>query len=544
VGRLGAMNTAVGPVQDPASPAHRVPPRPKRQLVLHPILFGAFPVLYLFAQNVHEGLGWSDVLAPLLVCVAAATIVMAVCWLALRDARRAGLITSAFVVLFFSYGHVYQALGGRRVAGFVVGRQALLLPLWAILAAAAVVLAVRLGGRSAALTFGLNLIAAGLVMVNLVQIVVAQAAAPGEVHPAGFDAARPAWHPLPGVTKPPDIYYIVLDEYAGPTTLQDQFGFDDGPFLRALSLRGFDVEPDAHTNYPRTSLSLASTLNMTYLDFLTRRFGAGTGDARPLLDLIRNCEAVRLLKRAGYSYVHIGANWLPTSRSPQADAEVRFGGLSEFSTVLYHSTLLEPVARRLHLLPKLLDDRRSEWSAVRAQFDDLASGRSRTDVQAPRFVFAHLLVPHDPFVFDARGRYVSEQLEAREDASRAYVDQLAWVNGEVLRVMDRLLAGPASSRPIVVLQSDEGPYAGEPTAWGPNPKPLTVQRKFGILNAYELPGLAPSDVPAGITPVNTFRLILDRYFGMTLPLLPDDEYTFRDLRHLYRFSRITSRVGT
>jgi len=256
VGRLGAMNTAVGPVQDPASPAHRVPPRPKRQLVLHPILFGAFPVLYLFAQNVHEGLGWSDVLAPLLVCVAAATIVMAVCWLALRDARRAGLITSAFVVLFFSYGHVYQALGGRRVAGFVVGRQALLLPLWAILAAAAVVLAVRLGGRSAALTFGLNLIAAGLVMVNLVQIVVAQAAAPGEVHPAGFDAARPAWHPLPGVTKPPDIYYIVLDEYAGPTTLQDQFGFDDGPFLRALSLRGFDVEPDAHTNYPRT-LALA-----------------------------------------------------------------------------------------------------------------------------------------------------------------------------------------------------------------------------------------------------------------------------------------------
>jgi hypothetical protein len=41
-----------------------------------------------------------------------------------------------------------------------------------------------------------------------------------------------------------------------------------------------------------------------------------------------------------------------------------------------------------------------------------------------------------------------------------------------------------------------------------------------ILNAYYLPGEESRLYPT-ITPVNTFRIILDAYFGQDYPLLPD-----------------------
>jgi hypothetical protein len=44
--------------------------------------------------------------------------------------------------------------------------------------------------------------------------------------------------------------------------------------------------------------------------------------------------------------------------------------------------------------------------------------------------------------------------------------------------------------------------------------------RMSILNAYFLPG-ARTSVPATITPVNTFRIILNEYFGQNLELLKD-----------------------
>jgi hypothetical protein len=42
--------------------------------------------------------------------------------------------------------------------------------------------------------------------------------------------------------------------------------------------------------------------------------------------------------------------------------------------------------------------------------------------------------------------------------------------------------------------------------------------------------------------VNSFRLILDRYFDAGLGLLPDRVYIFKDERHLYRYWDVTDRA--
>src|SRR5881409_1678665 len=148
-------------------------------MVIHPLLFAAFPVLYLWAHNVQEGVSFGDVIWPLLLIVGVTASLFAVGWVALgKNAARAGLVLSVLVLLFFSYGYVSRALEGVRIGGFrdepetgfLIGRNAYLLPLWAALAVTGTVLSVRARKRLPGWTQVMNYAAAGLVVINLATV--------------------------------------------------------------------------------------------------------------------------------------------------------------------------------------------------------------------------------------------------------------------------------------------------------------------------------------------------------------------------------------
>lgn len=55
-----------------------------------------------------------------------------------------------------------------------------------------------------------------------------------------------------------------------------------------------------------------------------------------------------------------------------------------------------------------------------------------------------------------------------------------------------------------------------------------------MLNAYYLPGANVSEILyPSITPVNTFWVIFNNYFGTNLDLLPDKNYVLLDERNPY-----------
>ena len=72
-----------------------------------------------------------------------------------------------------------------------------------------------------------------------------------------------------GKENPPDIYYIILDEYPNNESLKKNYGFDNTEFLTFLENSGFYVVNNSFSNYPTTIQSLSSSLNMEYLDVLT-----------------------------------------------------------------------------------------------------------------------------------------------------------------------------------------------------------------------------------------------------------------------------------
>ena len=125
--------------------------------------------------------------------------------------------------------------------------------------------------------------------------------------------------------------------------LQGQFGFDDGEFLRQLRARGFVTNPSSHSNFPYTSMSLASTMSADYLGDIVRTFGkASRQTVVPYHRTVREAPVVQALKGIGYRYELLG-NWYETSnRSPLADKNHQEDG---WLTVLGHALMLDNFAR-------------------------------------------------------------------------------------------------------------------------------------------------------------------------------------------------------
>jgi hypothetical protein len=149
------------------------------------------------------------------------------------------------------------------------------------------------------------------------------------------------------------------------------------------------------------------------------------------------------------------------------------------------------------------------------------------------FVYAHIIAPHPPFVFDEKGKVLSPNEPFKladanhfvKDHSRktyivGYRNQLQYINTRVLEVLDAILAH-SDVPPIIILQGDHGP--GAHMHYGSFEKTLPAER-FGILNAYYFPDQDYAGLYPSISPVNSFRVVLNQFFGQDYALLPDRHY--------------------
>lgn len=510
---------------------------------LHPLLAATFPVVFLFAANISEQITPEPLLGPLALAIFGAAILTAVVVVVLAafgvDPARGALVATLLVVLFFAYGHVWQTVDE------TVRLHRFLLATWAALGLVGAALVLRVSCATVrAATAAFTVAGAALVAINVVPIVplaVGQLAIGPADDPASQDEV-----PAPGSGR--SIFYLVFDRYAGEPALEAIYGFDNRPFLEELERRGFVVASEATANYLKTAHSLASTLAMEYLDTEALAAEASSPDDwTPLYRALQGSHAVeRFLHERGYSYVHLGVRRGATYMNTSADRTFLYGGHTEFAAVLMDTTLLAALENLGGDEPGGLGG--IYGNATLYQFnvlEQLATARS----DRPRFVFAHFLLPHPPYVFNADGSWVtSEQASARSGAQQ-YLEQLQYVNARVLGLLDILLEGPADERPIVLIQSDEGPFPDryardeEGFAWLEATDEELLQ-KFSILAAYHVPELAGREqlVYPEITPVNSFRLIFSEAFGADLPLLEDRNYVFVDQRRIYELVDITDRV--
>ena len=499
-------------------------------LPVHPFLFASVAVLNLWAENVSDQVRFGDVLhvwAAVLLAVAAASSLVLV---AVRNARLAAAITTVLVLWTLWFGYLEEPLRS------AVGEELLLIA-WIAVGVGAVAVIVIVRRWPGGLTRYLNLVGGFLIAVNVVPVASHEiaAAAEGTYQPAGLESL--AGTPTGIAANRPDIYYIILDRYPSQQTLAGTtYEYDNSSFLGELERRGFYVAPRSHANYTFTALSIASSLNMDYLDVETMADMAPTSDAwKPVYDMLAgSLAAPELLEREGYTYVQLPSWFEPTAAGSEVDIRPRLAAFSEFADALYRSTIFPIVLKRLDIR----GPGTGHADHALFQFEQLAEP---PEVTGPKFVFAHILLPHPPYVFGPDGVLpVSEVTDGNDAPREAFLGQLEYTNKRILEVIDELLRGSDESDPVVIIQADEGPYNPRVVSDWTSASPEDYQVKFGILNAYYMPGIARTGLYPAITPVNTFRLLFNDYFGADFPLLEDRVYAFGE--RIYENVDITDRL--
>jgi hypothetical protein len=246
----------------------------------------------------------------------------------------------------------------------------------------------------------------------------------------------------------------------------------------------------------------------------------------------------REFQALGYRYVHMGSWFGPTESNPAADENITFGVEEEFESVLRDTTILPAIERLGGGEEAALTflDRHREITLF--QLRQLARQAS---VPGPKFVFAHILLPHDPYVFREDGSVIPEEEALATDEAELYAGHLAFLNGRIKDLVATLTAGDDDADPIIILQGDEGPLACRSVDCVRDDDRYFAIR-LGNLNAMFLPGV-DAVVPADISSVNTFRFLFGTVFGLDVELLPDRSFTWPDNDHIYDFRDITDQLS-
>jgi hypothetical protein len=495
---------------------------------VHPFLIAAFAILSLIGHNIIE-IAPGDGLRALLLSLLLVGIVLLVTRAVARWSwARSGLVASLFAVLFFSYGHIYTFVEGTTLFGFRVGRHLVLGPIWMAIFIAGV-WAIKRMKDPANLTRTLNIVGAVLLVVPVYQIGAHELTTINSQENLAKAAQE---EPEVGDSSLPDVYYIILDAYTRDDTLLEVFDYDNSPFLQELEARGFRIPRCTQSNFGRTYLSISSSLNMGYVQDFAPYNGPGE------LTVMMKENAVRMKMEAlGYKIVSFDAGFFRT-QWPDADLFFSYkdegglqGTINEFEQLAMDTTgllLLLDTNIALGGSPSALVDetiKRERFTVVNYNLDGLEE--KVPQIPGPKFVFAHIPAPHGPYVFGEKGEFSTKL----DNTPEGYRNQVAYLNQRVIPIIDAILAS-SDIPPIIVIQGDHG-----------SEETFGDFRRLNILNAYHLPGDGSAGLYPTITPVNTFRLIFDTYFGDHLDLLPDISY-FSPPGHDYDFQVATdSRPG-
>ena len=348
----------------------------------------------------------------------------------------------------------------------------------------------------------------------------------------------------------PDIYYIVLDGYARNDVLNEYYGFDNSEFINKLQASDFVVPFEARSNYHKTVLSVSSTLNMNYIaDLLPELDKKDTyywWFMEPLIDhsIVRSS-----LEERGYRSYAIETGWGITD-NPTTDVYYQPCSIviNDYENVLIKMTPLNMFSSffsQISCFPSYDNHRR----IVNFNFEKLSEISKKEE--GPKFVFAHILSPHPPFVFGENGEHLTplynyslrdaNEILITDDEYRSfYVDQMKFVNTMLVDLVDDILTN-SSTPPIIILQADHGP--GMLTDFRSSTN-TCLKERFSVFAAYYFPNIAQESMPVDMTPVNLFRFVFNEYFGTELPILPNRHYYFKESIYLFQTEDVTLAVDS
>jgi len=496
------------------------------------IFFTVYPLLFLWATNVSE-IYASEVIRPLLFSLIGSGVLIAVLYACFREIGKAAVVGTLVLVAFFSYGHVYYE--ARAIPALLaISHHSTLLPIYIVLFGFGIWwVAFRVENLKNVIKslniIGLLLIGASFLQLGIYYVMTTIATDQSVSFQPGLNITT-------NRNALPDVYYIILDGYMRADALQQDLGFDNSPFVDELGKLGFYVAPCSRPNYDFTRASIASALNMKYIPNMP---DVNTVEENSFYTIIKNNEVRRQLESVGYKTVAFQTDY-PWLNFEDADvylglnhSTIDFQNIYPFEAMYINTTaavILDAVFSKFNIEqyfkvnPSVQKNDSTNLSGltifnqldlqshVSTQLFILDKLPEVPAITRPKFVYVHLMIPHYPHVFSPDGEILTDPgfygdggKPINTDYSwRGYIDGVQFVNKRIIPILQTIIS-KSKNPPIIVLQGDHGQDGNN---------------RYTNLNAYYLPN-GDKNLYKSITPVNSFRLIFNDYFGADYPLLPD-----------------------
>ncbi len=507
-----------------------------KKFPVYPILLAAFPILSLWAANLQY-IRPESIYRSFLGVLLGTIIVWGVLAVLLRNIHKAAIITSIAGIMFSSYGRLYPLIEDVSVFGVIIGRHRFLIVIMGLILVALSLWVIKTKKDLSRIIPLMLIVSFGLLAIPSIQIashLLKEANLKSVNLSAQASTQRRDVTTLPLISLPqdklPDIYYIILDSYGRADVLNDCFDQNIQPFLENMEEIGFVTAAESQTNFTITDLSLAAALNMDYPQSFAIE-PEQASDPAVLHEWTVHNTVRNSLESMGYQTVAFDSGY---GISQWYDADIYYvrsaglrwllGGINPFEDMFLNTTVGTLIFQFESRLPTImrvfLDGAHLEH---RQRMLDIMDNLVKVpDNPAPTFTFAHILAPHNPFVFGPDGEYIRRNtpftLNNDPDAKSGfayitgYTDQVTYLNKRFLEIISEILQ-KSDVPPVIILQGDHGP-----SKWV-----TSVTGRSYILNMYYFPGAEDLIYPS-ISPVNSFRLVFNSLFDANLPLIADQTF--------------------
>lgn len=513
-------------------------------IFLHPFILGIFPILWLYINNIDQ-LTWKDVSITLFIIICLILLLYIIISYFLYDFSKAAIFSSLFLLLFFSYNHVFNSIIKNINSTFINS-----IILFTIFGFFILLFLFLKNSKSNFLVINKAFSIIGITsltslgyfwLINEVQIPrdnIAQFVSywRNTNHTNNISLSTP--------DVKPNIFYIILDAMGGSEILKTRYNIDISQQLNELENLNFSLPKNTYSNYGITSYSLASSLNFMYLSDLSHTIGITTTSAIPLEIMIEYNKIFQILKEQGYKIAVFSDEYTITDITT-SDIYLKpgFFTFNAFQYELIQTTPL-PQLSSIFLKSSLYDKHRNK---IQFTFDQLELLSKEI---GPLFVFAHIMAPHPPFVYDSQGNHIQPNRDFSMDDGIDFIksasekEYLSGYGQQAIYILDKTiytankLIENSNSPPIIIIQGDHGPRSIMDWSSMEN---SDLNEAMSIANYFYFPDSDYDCLYNGITPVNTFRIILNQFFGGNLELL-NDKIFYRPGDRRYEFIDITKKI--
>ncbi len=325
------------------------------------------------------------------------------------------------------------------------------------------------------------------------------------------------------VKAKPNVYFMIFDEYPGYKSLKDSFAFANDSLYNFLESKDFKILP-TFSNYNMTFYSMASMLNMHYIDKPYIPLQNTFNDDQDRIKEVKNAQAVQYFKTMGYSFTNYSIFDILDQSSVKGNSFV----VSQ-ATLLTHKIFFNRMIKDIgwHFITGknkitfieniYMKDKRNN------AFIEKQLLETNLEKTSPQFIYAHFNMPHTPFFYDSLGNPLSnatifdESLHGDKSLTLSY---LKYANSKIKNLVE--VISKKDSNAIIIVMSDHG-WRSYKT------KGVITPLYFNNICAVRFPNKNYLPMNDSWSNINFFRYLFNAQFNQKIPYLSDSTIFLRDL---------------